>query len=80
MNNHADFHDKEHYSPDCPKCREDKSRDNLLTEIAEELRKDDDLLLRVGRGHWEDVVPIILAKIREVVEGAGLTDEEILAR
>ena len=42
----------------------------LLTEIAQELRKDDDLLLRVSRGHWEDIVPIILTKFREVVEGA----------
>ncbi|MBA7499218.1 hypothetical protein ES704_01958 [subsurface metagenome] len=43
----------------------DKQDELLLKEIEAELRKDTDLLLRVGRGHWEDVVPIVLAKVKQ---------------
>ena len=77
MNNHADFHDKEHYSPDCPKCREDKSRNNLLTEIEKLFLS---YRAKIIKGEVVDLAEYrnaILAKIREAVEGAGLTPEGI---
>ncbi len=38
--------------------------EEIIGGTEKELKADDDLLLRVGRGHWEDVVPIILAKLK----------------
>ncbi len=38
-------------------------REKIEELVRKELIKNDDLLLRIGRGHWEAVIPIVLALI-----------------
>lgn len=37
--------------------------ENIIEEVGKVLRQDDGLALRVLRGHWEDIIPIVVALI-----------------
>lgn len=57
------------HSDECPHDKvaigeQDELVQEIIRDTEKALRKDDDLLLRVGRGHWEEIVPLVLAKLK----------------
>ncbi len=83
MNEHFGFHNKEHHSTNCPKCRQSghgEQKDNLLTEIAQLRGKCDMSNCQHTPSSWECSLCFagqVLTKAREAVEGAGLTTKEL---